>query len=74
MVAISLAVGLTILICAGRPKKLSVLPEMGVLVARENYKSTSRLRGEGIEQFYEQKEKLLFARLEIFNTVRLHLA
>jgi len=28
MVAISLAVGLTILICAGRPKKLSVLPEM----------------------------------------------
>jgi len=53
MVAISLAVGLTILICAGRPKKLSVLPEMGVLVARENYKSTSRLPGEGIGQFYE---------------------
>jgi len=73
MVAISLAVGLTILICAGRPKKLSVLPEMGVLVARENYKSTSRLRG-GAEQFYEQKEKLLFARLEIFNAVRRHLA
>jgi hypothetical protein len=56
MVAISLAVGLIILICAGPPRKLSVLPDDGVAGhGAEIISPLSQFRGETQDSFANKR-------------------